>query len=212
MRTVTCFLLTCCFTSTTLALNINTDVTWFTFPGWDNTLVTGAGQTFDNVFGTVDTDVFVAGSLTLPTKIKGVTQNVVISAHATPGSNTFHFTLSAPLRLVINYQTVDTQELFIVESSGSMTNVQLNGAPAVVTFGPDTVQIQGSANGISPTGAARGYVRTSPVSSFNVTHVGLRNNKFESFRVGVPIPEPSGMGLIGLAILPFAIARRGFGC
>ncbi len=200
-----------CLVANSFALSFPSDVDFFAFPGWNHALITGGGQTFNDVFGTVDVTVTAVGSFTIDSKVKGTSNEVIVSGQATPGSNTFMFNLSAPLPILVNYQTVDLQEKLIVSSSGSMSNTHLAGGPSMQTALPGSLQVMGTGFGVSPTGASAGYVQISSVSSFSVTHTGTANNKFEAIRIGtVPVPEPTGLALslMGL-LLPLAFRRRG---
>lgn len=202
------FVASVCLLSNAFALNFPSDVDFFAFPGWNHALITGAGQTFNDVFGTVDVTVTAFGSFSLPSKVNGSPQEVIVDGMLTPGSDTFVFTLSAPLPIVVAYQTVDSQEKLIIGSTGTMTNTQLLGSPSMLTTAPGILQIMGTGLGVSPTGASRGYVEVSSVSSFTVTHEGLKNNKFEAFRIGTVVPEPTGLALL-FGLLPLALRRRG---
>ncbi len=199
-----------CLVANSFALNFPSDVDFFAFPGWNHALITGGGQTFNDVFGTVDVTVTAVGSFTIDSKVKGSGNEVIVSGQATPGSNTFTFSLSQPLPIIINYQTVDLQEKLVVTSTGAMSNTHLYGGNPMVTSLPGSLQIMGTGFGVGATGSSRGYVEVASVSSFTVTHTGTRNNKFEAFRIGTPtVPEPTGLalGLLGL-LLPLSLRRR----
>lgn len=189
-----------------------TDIDWFDFTGWNHALIAGSGQTFNDVIGTVDLTVTASGSFTIDSKAKGLNNEVIVSGHATPGTNTFNFTLSEPLPIVINYQTVDLMEMLTINSPGIMTNTSIYGGMPLVVLNPGSLQLRGTGLGVGPAGASRGLVEISPVSSFTVTHVGLSNDKYEAFRIGTPVPEPTGLawGVLGLlAATRLRSARRG---
>ncbi len=198
-----------CLLSNALALNLSTDVDFFSFTGWNHGTVTGAGQVFNDVAGTADLTVTAAGTFTLPSKVKGATDQVIVSGHTTPGSNTFTFNLSEALPIVIVYQTVDSQEKFTVMSSGTMSRTHIFGGMPMVTLGPGSLQLMGVGTGVGPAGSSRGYILTSDITSFQITHEGTKNNKFEAFRIGTVVPEPSSLLLGCLGFLPMLLRRRG---
>lgn len=182
------------------------DTVYFDFSGWDNSLVTSpGGQTFNNIFGDVDVTVEADGDLSVPTKF---TANSIKSGLLEPGMNTFRFTFSEPLRLVVRTYTVDSQERAGISTIGSEAYFHDFGANPTITNSLAGILITGNGTGISPTGAADGETLTSVASLLTVTHEGFRHNKYEQISVGVFVPEPSSVSLFGIGLLGLVMRFR----
>jgi hypothetical protein len=73
------------------------------------------------------------------------------------------------------------------------------------------VSITGNGVGISPTGASNGQILNGPTSTLTITHIPLGSfaNKFEYYMVGVLVPEPASMSMVGIGLLgALSIFRR----
>ncbi|MCA9264380.1 MAG: hypothetical protein KDA60_11050 [Planctomycetales bacterium] len=195
------------FVSSASALDLTKDVKWIKFTGWDHSLVSTVGQTLNDVYEDVDVTATVNGDFTLPTTTiaggKGLaSQNRVV------GSQTFDFTFSKPLALVVRYQSTDDQEMFDVLAPDILTHTHTLGAdPSIVTI-PGGVQVMGNGRTMAADGAARGYFELGETNHLAITHHALVPNKYEGFRIGVilnpaPVPEPTSayLGLLGAVVL-----------
>ena len=184
------------------------DTLYFDFTGWDHDLVTSeSGQTFMNVIGDIDVTVMAtnANGFTWDTRASGMD---IESGNVTPGTNTFKFTFTESLRLVVQQKTTDSQEVFGVFGIGDEAYVHDFGAPPTVSDFNSGIHIAGNGVGISPTGASRGETIVGPTNLLTVTHQGLFNNKFETFMVGTIIPEPSSCSLIGIGFFGMLMSFR----
>lgn len=189
------------------ASNSFAQITWLNFSGWDHSTVAGAGQVWADIFEDADVTVGVSADNGFASNTSASVGGIY-SPNPEPGINTFNFTFSKNLPLVVEIQTTDFQEEFRVTSSTSKTYSHVFGAnPNLATDGSSMVVI-GTSSGVNPTGASRGLIfLNSPTSSLILSHEGTVANKYERFRVGVltsPIPEPgtAGMALTaGLALL-----------
>jgi hypothetical protein len=182
------------------------DVVYFDFSGWDNSLVTSpGGQTFNNIFGDVDVTVEASGALSVPTKF---TAQSIKSGLLEPGTNTFQFTFSEPLRLVVRTYTVDSQERAGIFTTSSESYFHNAGANPTVTSFMSGIRLVGNGTGISPTGAADGETLTGVTSLLTVTHQGFRTNKYEQISVGTLVPEPNSVSLFGIGLLGLVMRFR----
>ena len=174
------------------ALDLATEVDWFGFTGWDDAAIAGVGQTVDNVRG--DVDLLVQSTRLaspFPSRVKGPNNQFIsdINSGNSISPNTFTFTLSESLPIVVQYTSVDLFETLGVTlpiTAGPMANTQLAGSPFVLTsVEPFQLNIQGSGVTLGTNGAARGYVEIPPVPTFTISHNSTaRSAKFEAFRIG----------------------------
>lgn len=209
------------------ALDLATDVDWFSFTGWDDATVAGVGQTFDNVWQDVDLVVQSTRlASTFPSRVKGPNNQFIADINTGPstGSNKFTFTLSESLPIVVQYTSIDRfEELVLVlpEGAGPMANTQLAGNPFLLSsVEPFHLVIRGSGVALGPNGAARGYVEIPPVLAFDIGHNSTaRSAKFETFRIGTlksgdtersalssAVPEPTSW--FGILMVCVAVLRN----
>lgn len=185
------------------------DVTYFNFTGWDHSQIAGGGQTFTDIFEDVDVTVTTpsAAAFDAPSFYSG---GAIRSMHDDPGSHTFVFNFSSPLRLVTKSQTVDSLETVAVTYLlASETYVHSSGAaPTVTPFGAG-IRIQGNGFGINPIGAAFGEtVAGTETSRVTVTYQALGFNKYNQLGIGVLVPEPNSVALLGVGLLGLVLGRR----
>ncbi len=214
-KSLVCFVVLSLVSSSAFALLPNTQ--YFNFSAYDQTIAaTPAGQNFVGVvpglnvnvkaLGTFDVPVFfnAAGNFRAhymtPTDPQGMTKEL-----------TLRFTFSQPLDVVVKSGTVDGREKVKITSAGAESYFHDYGAAPTITPSGTGIQIQGNGFGINPTGAARGETLIPGVSLVNVTYSVLADNKFEFFMVGRLVPEPSGLGAIGMGLLVFLRRLRSRG-
>jgi hypothetical protein len=210
MRILACAIFVFAFSSTTHALNISQDVVWFDLSAWDHALASGPGQTLNNVFGDVDLFATVHGDFTLPTLVK-LGGTGLASQNRVIGSQTFDFTLSEPLPLVVRYTSVDDQEMFDVQASSILGHFHKRGAVPIVSDIAGGKRVIGTSHFMTADGASIGYFELGIVDELSVTHHAARPSKFEVFQIGaiIAVPEPSGGPLALVAILWFLdLVRR----
>jgi hypothetical protein len=197
-----------------LALGVSNSfaqITWLNFSEWDHGMVSGGGQSWTDIFEDADVTVTATAdngfSMNTSASVAGI-----FSPNPEPGKNTFGFTFSKPLPLVVEIQTTDGQEEFRVTGAPGKDYTHLTGAAPLLSTDGSSLVIEGTAYGVNPTGASRGFIYlTSPTSLLTLSHEGKFVNKFERFRVGVltsPIPEPTGLGVAMASLIGLLGLRR----
>lgn len=142
----------------------------FDFTGWDHSLITTVGQTFDNVSGDLDVLVEAIGAFdadsTYVMSTGGSMEGAIRSEQTGIGSYSFIFHFSEPIDAVVEFTRVDTQELLGIYGIGPEAYTHIAGnMPTTMTAGSG-MTIQG--NGFGPL-AADGYVTTGPTSVLTVS-------------------------------------------
>ncbi len=181
-----------------------TDVQYFDFTGWDNSLVTSpAGQTFNDIFGSVDVTVTSSGDFPIPTSY--AVGWIAMGGLPTPSANTLNFTFSEPLRFVLKTNTVDKDENLTIEAATGKSYFNSRGAQPNLSSVGNEYTINGNGFGLDPvTGSSQGEVLfSSTVLSFGVTHESLSrtSTKYERIMVGTLVPEPNSCGLLFIGLL-----------
>jgi hypothetical protein len=186
-------------------------IEYIDFSAWDHNLIIGGGQTFSDVAGDVDLVVTSVGDFDGPSSGN---VNGFSSFHTEPGSHSFRFTFSAPLDLVVDTRTVDSNEVHSIFSTAVESYTNTSGAPAVVSAVGTGISITGSGFGINPTGAAFGTTTLdAPVTRLTLGYRALSTppNKFGQWRVGVvtpAVPEPAAVSLFGIGVLGMLLRLR----
>lgn len=184
------------------------NVQYFSFAGWDSSLIdNGPGQTF-NVGNGINVTVQGFGDFTVPSE--ATTATSFRSGHLVSGDrNQFHFTFDTSLPVVIKTATVDLDEQVEIIGVGPETYVNMSGGAPTVTPITSGIEIQGTGYGTG-TGAAMGETMTYAQinQAVIVRHDSLRNNKWEFFMVGTTIPEPNSVGLLGLGAFGLILGGR----
>lgn len=191
--------------------NTFAQITWLNFSEWDHATVSGGGQLWTDIFEDADVTVTATAdngfAMDTAASVAGI-----FSPNPEPGKNTFGFTFSKPLSLVVEIQTTDGQEEFRVTGAPGKAYTHLNGAAPLLATDGSSLVIQGTAYGVTPTGASRGLIYlANPTNLLTLSHEGKFVNKFERFRVGVltsPIPEPAGLGLVMMSLVGLIGLRR----
>ncbi len=180
------------------------DIQWFDLSGWDAVAVTGDGQLFEDVCGSVD--MTVTGT---PAHSPESYYRVDIDAIQTGGNNdqhSFTFDFTSVLDLVVEVRSLDGNEsLWITSNGGSSTYTHTIGALPTESA---ALSLTGNGFEFGPTGASRGYVTLTDTSSFTWDYIALADDKWESFRIGCveTVPEPRALSLFavaGFALLGF---------
>lgn len=190
------------------------DVTFFKFNGYNHaTAATAAGQTFNDVFGTLDVTVRASGPFSFPSSISADSRTIQGGHTVNSGNpNILNVAFSQPTNIVVQYKTVDSQERLTVIGGGAPQTMHNSGAVPTITPVAGGVQIVGNGTGISPTGASNGELLFTATQSLRIEHLPLpgRNNKFEFIMIGAQsvIPEPGSFGLIGTLALGLLGWRR----
>lgn len=215
MRTINIALLTVVVVvlvsaSSALAVISENDIEYLDFTGWDHALISGGGQSFPGLdagtLGLVDVFVEQIGIAGIPSS--AFNENISV-ARSAPGSNSYRFTFSTPLPLIITHRTTDPSESFELNTVGSGAYMQTAGAPVTIS-GPDGIKITGGAFGLDPvTGAAAGQLTDLDGSSIaTVTYSTTAVDKFDTLRVGVLVPEPSTTALASIGLLGMVMSLR----
>jgi hypothetical protein len=191
------------------------DTIYFDFAGWNPVLIdNGPGQTFTDIHPNIpgiDVTVTAVGAFTLPSSVNA---GWIRSGHLMANeSNTFRFTFTQNLPIVIKTATVDKQETFDVIGVGPETYFHDSGAvPTITPIGGSGIQIQGTTTGQGPMGASMGETTTGAQGGLAVItrHSSLNfADKYEFFMVGTTlVPEPSSLCLIGLSLLSVLGLRK----
>lgn len=189
----------------------DSDIHYLDFTGWDDALISGTGQTFANLYagsvvGLVDVTVQQVGGS--PSFAGGGKVHI---ERGEPGSQDFLFSFSKPLRFIVHHRTTDLNEDVSLATTSAVGYTQIDGSSIVQTSIPDGLRVDGQAYGIPPTGgAAEGQFRVlGGASGATYTYgsvVGFP--KYDTFRVGVLVPEPNTSALIGIGLLGMAMSFR----
>ena len=152
--------------------------------------------------------VHATGDFELPTYVTN--EEVLVSPNEVVGTQNFQFTFSEAVPIVVQHWSTDEVEITGVMADEITNYTHQYGAPGVLTEIEGGYQLQGSWHGIGPEGAARGYFETAPGTVFTVAHTSLAPFKFEEYRIGIIVPEPSGalILLICLSILALRQPRQ----
>ncbi|MEM7284625.1 MAG: PEP-CTERM sorting domain-containing protein [Pseudomonadota bacterium] len=175
---------------------------WLDFTGWDESLITGGGQTFNNVCG--DTNVTVTGTTSsFATSFSG--DDIFIGGNT--DSLSFTFTFDAPVNAMMDIHTLDSDEVLTITGGNPATYNHVFGN---MPNQSGSLVLSGTAYGISPTGASHGEIDLGTVSSFTVSYEALKDNKFDRFSVGCSevVPEPGTLMLILLGGMAMVCGRR----
>lgn len=177
------------------------DAEWMDFTGWDEAQITGGGQTFNDVCGTVDVTVTGTGN-SFSTFFNG--DDVFIGGNTDALS--FTFTFSSPVNAMMDIHTLDPDEILTISGGSPSYNHVFGGMPTQ----SGSLVMSGTAYGISPTGATHGEVDLGTVSAFTVSYEALKDNKFDRFSVGCSevVPEPNAFVLVLLGGLAMLLGRR----
>ena len=178
------------------------NVDFFDLSAWDHATVTGGGQVFEDVCG--DLDLIVAGTGNSFTTFFGG-GDVQIGGNSDQLSLAFN--LSAPTDIVIEFNSIDPQE--IISFLSAVTPVYTHGSGLVPTLS-NNLDITGNAFGISPTGVSSGFVTFEGVSSFGINYEALADQKFDGFSIGKinTVPEPGAFALLVPGLLFGLVFRR----
>ncbi len=200
---------TCLVSSSFATVDIDNDVVWLDFSAWDHAAASGGGQVLMDVFGDVDLTATVTGDFTLPTLRFGGGVGLV-SQNAVVGSQTFDFTLSEPLRLVVRYTSTDDYEKFDLVTGDILDHTHTLGGPPMLTNIPGGQRVMGSAHFMDSMGASRGYFELGSTTTLAITHNALVIDKYEAFQIGAIVPEPATASLLisGLMLLAGNLRRR----
>lgn len=174
---------------------------WFEFNGWDDSLVNGSGQRFQNIYGDVDVLVRRTGQATESSSANG--EHISIAGNS--NSQTYAFNFSEPLDLIVEVHTLDPEEQLRINGSNPIQYEHVFGRMPTI----DGSTLQGNAFGLSSDGVSNGIVHLGSTRSFLTTYTTLTDNKFEVLSVGTnAVPEPNPAGLIAFGILGLAALRR----
>ncbi len=190
------------------------NVTFFKFNGFDHaTVATPAGQTFNDVFGTLDVTATASGPFSYPSSISADKKTISEGHTLNSGNaNVFNLAFSQPINLVVQYKTVDSQERLTVIGGSVPQTLQNSGANPTIGAIAGGVQIIGNGTGIGPNGASNGELLFTGATSLKIEHLALpgRNNKFEFLMIGAQsvVPEPASIGLFGSLALGLLGLRR----
>lgn len=201
--------LVACCASSSFGLLAGTE--YFNLAGYNHALVSGAGQTFNNVNGAgLNVTVRALGTFDGPTSF---VQGSIRAFHADPGSYTFQFIFNQAIRAVVKTETVDINEamsIFSVIPDVGETYFHDFGAAPTVTPDGTGIRIRGNGFGISATGAARGEtLMSADVTRVHVQYSALATvNKFDRIMIGRLVPEPNAIGLLGSSIAMWALQFR----
>lgn len=192
------------------AIDLDTDVDWIDFSGWDHNIVATTGQAFEDIHKEIDVVVFASGDFSLPSIEFGDGAGFV-SQNATIGSQRFHFAMSEPVRLVVRFTSTDDYENLDVFALEIGPLEHETGAVPTVVEGDLQRRITGSGNTIGPDGAAGGYFELGSTERFSLVHESLTAFKYEAIEIGIvraPVPEPAGNWLAVFALPMFVLQAR----
>jgi hypothetical protein len=185
--------------------------TMLDFTGWDHSLISNGGQTFDDICGDIDVTVTSIGMFDGPSSGNALGFS---SFHTDPGAHSFRLVFSAPLDLMIETLTVDPNEVQSIFTTANETYVNNSGAPATVTPTGTGIAITGNGFGINPTGAAFGTTTLdAPVTTVTLTYQALSTppNKYGQWRIFADkpvVPEPNAIALMGVGALGMLLQLR----
>ncbi len=185
------------------AVNAATDPTWFHFAGWDHETIVTTGQTFTDIYGSIDVTVSGVGVNAVTSTFDG--NNIRTGANT--GSMAFTFSFTETLDVLIDVQSLDLRETLAITSTGTPVYTHSQGA---MPSSSESMLLAGSGFGFGAAGAARGLIEVDDISAFTWSYASSRDNKYEWFRVGTPasVPEPGSSALVLLGALPWLRRRR----
>ena len=180
--------------------NNSSDVDWFEFSGWSHSAVFGSGQDFTDIFNNLDVSVTGTSNSYITTVFR---DDIQIGGNTDAMS--MQFDLSEPTDIVVEFNTIDLQEILTIGSS--VTPTYAHGTGQMPTLS-NNLEINGTGFGITPMGASNGFVTLLGVTSFSVGYEALANDKYEVISIGAlrAVPEPSAGILMVLGSL-LAIRR-----
>lgn len=185
------------------------------FNTWDHNAVMNGGQSFQDVHGDVDVLVTASGTFlsgtnfTATTSTNGISHGSINADVGVPGgTQVFNFTFSRPVPVVVDFDLLDAQEILTI-TGGVSTPVYNHGGgltPVDPTPGSPMVselRLQGLAFGNSPSGASVGSVDLGMVSNFSMKYdiSGATRTKYNSFTLGIAVPEPNSQGLLAFGFI-----------
>lgn len=182
-----------------------TSPVWLDLSAWDHATVTGSGQLFPNVVGT--TDLTVTGSAG-NSRISAIDSDGAVVSGGDNSSQTFTFTFSNPLPLVLTLDSLDAWEDLVVTTNGATPIVYTHESGAVPVQSGN-IALTGSGVGQDPlVGASEGLMDLGTASQFSWQYTARFNDKWERFQVGTTVPEPSCLALASMMGLMLLRIRR----
>jgi hypothetical protein len=181
-------------------------VSWMDFSSWDHAMVTGGGQTFENICDGVD--VVVTGTPD-HSRTSFVDADGAIRTGGDNNNHSFSFTFTAAVPVVVSVDSLDKWETInIINTGGGAVSYTHDRGSAPTESGDLT--LVGTGVGQDPVlGAATGTLDLGLTSSFTWDYTANFNNKFERFKVGkLVVPEPASMSLACLVGVALIGARR----
>lgn len=180
------------------------------FTGWDHSLISSGGQTFENISGDIDVTVTSIGMFDGPSS--GDSRGFS-SFHTDPGSHSFRLVFSAPIEVLVQSLTVDKNEVQSIFTSANESYTNTSGAPATISTNGSGIDISGNGFGINPTGASYGDTTfDAPISTATLTYRAISTppNKYGQWRIMVanPVPEPNAIALLGVGALAMMLQLR----
>jgi len=184
----------------------------FEFNGWDHSLISTVGQTFNDVSGDLDVMVESVGAFDADsTYVLSATGSGMVAAirsdHTGIGSHSLIFHFSRPIDAIVDFTRLDTQELLGVYGIGSEVYTHVEGNSPTEMIDGSGITLQG--NGFGPS-ATNGYVQSGPTSVLTVSYrsLGAGTTKYQDFNVGQVVPEPGCGSLLALSLLGLLPAFR----
>ena len=202
-KLLTIFLVGICLLNSASAFHTS-ESDYLDFSDWDHSMITNGGQTFEDICGDIDVTVTASGDFTAPSEYQTTIAGGLTSLQTAlePGGNqTFTFSFSEPVPLVLDIDLLDTFETLEVTSDGSTTYIHDSGSFPTLTQSGGTLTLSGTAVGAGPDGAAIGHIRLGNATEITLDYAAFGNfTKFGAFALGKAVPEPGSMGLLMLGI------------